>query len=177
MEALHRQVLPFLLRRMKEDVLKDLPPKIMQDFHCDLSPLQVRLYEDFAKSRAKRSLETEVTADDAPSGSSKSKDKVKVTSHVFQALQYLRKVCNHPALVVNPSHPQYDDVMTSLRSSGMALEDYEHSPKLVALKFVRHLLVLCLHYSNSICNNLPLLVGTCYTNAASTRHAQLLVRM
>ena len=41
MEALHRQVLPFLLRRMKEDVLQDLPPKIIQDYHCDLSPLQV----------------------------------------------------------------------------------------------------------------------------------------
>lgn len=41
MEALHRQVLPFLLRRMKEDVLQDLPPKIIQDYHCDPSPLQV----------------------------------------------------------------------------------------------------------------------------------------
>ena len=41
MEALHRQVLPFLLRRMKEDVLQDLPPKIIQDYHCELSPLQV----------------------------------------------------------------------------------------------------------------------------------------
>jgi TATA-binding protein-associated factor len=30
MEALHRQVLPFLLRRVKEDVLTDLPPKITQ---------------------------------------------------------------------------------------------------------------------------------------------------
>lgn len=42
MEALHRQVLPFLLRRMKEDVLQDLPPKIIQDYYCTLSPLQVR---------------------------------------------------------------------------------------------------------------------------------------
>lgn len=41
MEALHRQVLPFLLRRMKEDVLQDLPPKIIQDYYCNLSPLQV----------------------------------------------------------------------------------------------------------------------------------------
>lgn len=43
MEALHRQVLPFLLRRMKEDVLQDLPPKIIQDYYCTLSPLQVLL--------------------------------------------------------------------------------------------------------------------------------------
>ncbi len=41
MEALHRQVLPFLLRRMKDDVLQDLPPKIIQDYYCNLSPLQV----------------------------------------------------------------------------------------------------------------------------------------
>lgn len=41
MEALHRQVLPFLLRRMKEDVLQDLPPKIIQDYYCNLSALQV----------------------------------------------------------------------------------------------------------------------------------------
>ena len=42
MDALHRQVLPFLLRRMKEDVLQDLPPKIIQDYYCTLSTLQVR---------------------------------------------------------------------------------------------------------------------------------------
>ena len=41
MEGLHRQVLPFILRRLKEDVLQDLPPKIIQDYYCDLSPLQV----------------------------------------------------------------------------------------------------------------------------------------
>lgn len=47
MEALHRQVLPFLLRRMKEDVLQDLPPKIIQDYYCNLSPLQVLLLHNF----------------------------------------------------------------------------------------------------------------------------------
>ena len=41
LEALQRQLHPFLLRRLKEEVLKDLPPKILQDFLCDLSPLQV----------------------------------------------------------------------------------------------------------------------------------------
>jgi TATA-binding protein-associated factor len=57
MEALHRQALPFLLRRMKEDVLEDLPPKITQDYYCELSPLQEQLYEDFARSHAHQSLQ------------------------------------------------------------------------------------------------------------------------
>lgn len=56
METLHRQVLPFLLRRVKEDVLTDLPPKITQDLLCELSPLQERLYEDFSKAN----LNTEI---------------------------------------------------------------------------------------------------------------------
>jgi len=60
LEALHRQVLPFLLRRLKEDVLQDLPPKIIQDYYCDLSSLQVRLYEHFSKSRLKHEFVDEV---------------------------------------------------------------------------------------------------------------------
>lgn len=47
MEALHRQVLPFILRRLKEDVLHDLPPKIIQDYHCEMSSLQRKLYHHF----------------------------------------------------------------------------------------------------------------------------------
>ena len=37
------QVLPFMLRRTKASVLSDLPPKIIQDYYCDLSPLQASL--------------------------------------------------------------------------------------------------------------------------------------
>ncbi|KAH8028369.1 hypothetical protein HPB51_016192 [Rhipicephalus microplus] len=46
MESLHRQVLPFLLRRVKDDVLQDLPPKIIQDYYCELSPLQACIHWD-----------------------------------------------------------------------------------------------------------------------------------
>jgi len=50
LESLHRQVLPFLLRRLKEDVLTDLRPKIVQDYYCELSPLQSQQYTDFART-------------------------------------------------------------------------------------------------------------------------------
>ena len=50
------QILPFILRRTKEQVLKDLPPKILQDVYVDPSPLQRRLYEDFAQSPASQQI-------------------------------------------------------------------------------------------------------------------------
>lgn len=49
-DALHKSVMPFVLRRTKAQVLQDLPPKIIQDVYCTLSPLQQRLYHDFKAS-------------------------------------------------------------------------------------------------------------------------------
>lgn len=54
----------------------------------------------------------------------------------FQALQYLRKVCNHPALVLNANHPKYSEVMSMMKSQGSSLRDLAHAPKLTALKYV-----------------------------------------
>ncbi len=131
MEALHRQVLPFILRRMKEDVLKDLPPKITQDYFCELSPIQRALYEDFAK---------------------KQKDKTRTESsksHVFQALQYLRKVCNHPKLVLNKEHDKYDLVQGMLTEAGSNLDSIGHASKLPALKQLLHECGIGLETSNN----------------------------
>uniref|UniRef100_A0A671LNL0 TATA-binding protein-associated factor 172-like n=1 Tax=Sinocyclocheilus anshuiensis TaxID=1608454 RepID=A0A671LNL0_9TELE len=132
MEALHRQVLPFLLRRMKDDVLQDLPPKIIQDYYCNLSPLQVQLYEDFAKSRAKVNVDDVIST--ASMQEEEEKPKLKATGHVFQALQYLRKLCNHPALVLTPQHPEYKHITEQLSSQHSNLRDILHAPKLSALK-------------------------------------------
>ncbi|GAO48421.1 hypothetical protein SAICODRAFT_21270 [Saitoella complicata NRRL Y-17804] len=122
LEALHKQVLPFLLRRLKEDVLADLPPKIIQDYYCELSSVQKQLYEDFAKSQG---------AEVAGVINEKGKDN---KSHVFQALQYMRKLCNHPSLVLNPSHPKYTQVMSQLAAQNSQIKSIEHAPKLGALK-------------------------------------------
>ncbi|XP_060522113.1 TATA-binding protein-associated factor 172 [Cylas formicarius] len=127
MEALHRQVLPFLLRRMKEDVLDDLPPKITQDYYCELSPLQEQLYEDFSKSQAHQSLQESIS-----SGASASS--MQGNTHIFQALRYLQNVCNHPKLVLNQSHPQYQRIMAQLQQNNSTINEISHSAKLPALK-------------------------------------------
>ena len=74
------QVKPFILRRTKDKVLSDLPPKILQDVYIDPSPLQRLLYQDFAASDASHQVEgaiqsegpTDAVADKAP--------------HVFQVI-------------------------------------------------------------------------------------------
>lgn len=127
-EALHKQVLPFLLRRLKEEVLDDLPPKILQNYYCDLSDLQKKLFDDFAKKEKK------VLADNAGGDSKEAKQ------HIFQALQYMRKLCNSPSLVVKEDHKQYAAIQASLARQGSNLRDVNHAPKLTAL---RDLLVDC----------------------------------
>jgi TATA-binding protein-associated factor len=123
LEALHKQVLPFMLRRLKEEVLSDLPPKIIQDYYCQLGDLQKQLYNDFAKKQ-KNVVEQDIqTAEVAEK-----------KTHIFQALQYMRKLCNHPALVLSESHPQYNDVRKYLKQTGLGLHDIKHAPKLMALK-------------------------------------------
>ncbi|EMD00379.1 hypothetical protein BAUCODRAFT_144057 [Baudoinia panamericana UAMH 10762] len=127
-ESLHKQVLPFLLRRLKEEVLNDLPPKILQNYYCDLSDLQKRLFEDFTRKESKSLQEM------AGSGDKEAKQ------HIFQALQYMRKLCNSPAMVMKEGHKQYADVQAMLAKSGSSLKDPKHAPKLTAL---RDLLVDC----------------------------------
>ncbi|GAM84765.1 hypothetical protein ANO11243_027660 [Dothideomycetidae sp. 11243] len=127
-EALHKQVLPFLLRRLKEEVLNDLPPKILQNYYCDLSDLQRKLFEDFTRKEGKK------LAEEATSGDKEAKQ------HIFQALQYMRKLCNSPAMVMKEGHKQYAAIQQYCASKNTSLKDPVHAPKLTAL---RDLLVDC----------------------------------
>lgn len=131
MEALHRQVLPFLLRRVKEDVLTDLPPKITQDLLCELSPLQERLYEDFSKTHLNSEIKDCIE--------NLSGDNINKKTHIFQALRYLQNVCNHPKLVLSQNHPEWEKIQQELTHNKGSLDDIEHSAKLPALKYEKFL--------------------------------------
>ena len=143
MDILHKQIKPFMLRRLKSDVLDDLPPKILQDYFCDLSSIQCLLYEDFANQ----------TKQQASFDESQNQNVNSATNHVFKvrsfafvryqnlrrfisikALQYLRKLCNHPSLVLTSTHPKWSSVQSELKESQMALNDIRLSGKLLALR-------------------------------------------
>lgn len=126
LEALHKQVLPFMLRRLKEEVLSDLPPKIIQDYYCQLGDLQKQLYNDFAKKQ--KDVVSKEIQNPGELESAEGKN------HIFKILNYMKKLTNHPKLVLNPDHPQYNEVQKYLRQTGQTLDDIKHSPKLLALK-------------------------------------------
>lgn len=86
-EYLKKKVSPFILRRMKSDVLKDLPPVSEIVYHCQLSDVQMELYKSYAAS-ARDELVKLVERDGF--------DKVQI--HVLATLTRLKQICCHPAI-------------------------------------------------------------------------------
>lgn len=125
LESLHKQVLPFLLRRMKEDVLSDLPPKIIQDIGCEMSMLQKQLYDEYMRQQKPEEFDDSNLERE---GASQEKQ------HIFQTLQYLRKLVCHPSMVFDRSNGRHKDIEQALVRSGKSLNDIENAPKLLALK-------------------------------------------
>lgn len=83
MDALRKKIKPFVLRRMKYEVLKELPEKIENTFYAELDSHQRKLYSAYlAVSRQEISV----------SGIS---DNMKILS----LLMRLRQICCHPKLV------------------------------------------------------------------------------
>ncbi len=85
---LARAVAPFILRRTKEQVLKELPAKTEQTLYCDLAPKERHDYDQLKKYyRAKLSNVIDER------GLQKSK------IHVLEALLRLRQAACHPGLI------------------------------------------------------------------------------
>jgi len=80
-DRLHNVLRPFILRRLKRDVEKQLPKKHEHVIYCRLSRRQRNLYEDFIASS-----ETQATL---ASGN---------YFGMISIIMQLRKVCNHPDL-------------------------------------------------------------------------------
>ena len=101
LKLLHQQVLPFVLRREKAQVIKELPPKIITDVPCILSKVQSAFYQQILNgSGTKKALEMVDNAlvDSEEQPSSDASALPKLGSDALTSLLQLRLVCTHPLL-------------------------------------------------------------------------------
>ena len=97
LKLLHQQVLPFILRREKDHVLQELPPKTITTIPCEMSPFQLQIYRDFCSdSQSKKSLETFQEALHTKSDYGRSR----IESDTLKSLLFLRLLCTHPSLAL-----------------------------------------------------------------------------
>ncbi|KAH3744788.1 DNA repair protein rhp26 [Pelomyxa schiedti] len=81
--ALRDIISPYLLRRVKDDVLKTLPSKTEQILMCKLTQEQIGLYTTFLESPEMESVRNG-------------------KRNLLFAVDILRKICNHPDLILHP---------------------------------------------------------------------------
>jgi len=105
---LHKVLRPYLLRRLKADVEKQMPGKYEHVLYCRLSKRQRYLYDGFM-SRAQ-------TRETLASGN---------TFSIMNALMQLRKVCNHPDLF------ETRQIVTSFAMPKSAVAEFEIKELLV----------------------------------------------
>ncbi|XP_067010530.2 helicase domino [Anabrus simplex] len=125
-KRLHKVLRPFLLRRLKTEVEKQLPKKYEHIVMCRLSKRQRFLYDDFM-SRAK-TKETLATGN---------------LLSVINVLMQLRKVCNHPNLFeVRPTISPFQMEGLTFDTASLVYNALEYDPfRHVSLYFLNLLLV------------------------------------
>jgi len=89
LKSLQTRVQPFILRRLKEDVAEDLPPKTDIILKCDLSPRQQLLYKN-ARDACWKELQTDIIQKGSMAAAQMS---------ILAALMKLRQICDDPRLV------------------------------------------------------------------------------
>ncbi|TVY81834.1 Helicase SWR1 [Lachnellula suecica] len=111
---LHKVLRPYLLRRLKADVEKQMPAKYEHVEFCRLSKRQRELYDSF--------LSREDTRGTLASGNYLS---------IINCLMQLRKVCNHPDLFLDRP------IMTSFPMEKSAIADFEIKELLVRRRLLK----------------------------------------
>ena len=121
------KIAPFILRRRKEDVLKDLPPKYERILSCEMEPSQRMIYDGHIENAKKKMEESE---------------------SVFDILPYLirlRQICINPKLFID----NYFEESSKMIELNKILDEYiENNHRILlfssfvkALELVEELLV------------------------------------
>ena len=139
---LRRLISPFVLRRIKADVLDDLPPRTEVTLHVEMSPEETALYEAL-RQRAMDDLEA-MAQEGAPAsvGARAGQRRVQVLAHLTR----LRLACCNPRLV----HPE-GPASSKMKTFATTLDELRQGRHkvLVFSQFVRHLKLIEEHLTES----------------------------
>ncbi|MBN1441366.1 MAG: DEAD/DEAH box helicase [Planctomycetes bacterium] len=102
---LRRALGPFILRRKKEDVAKDLPEKIEETILCEMEPEQKKIYQR-VKDHCRRSVLATV----------KTKGVARSKLHILEALLRMRQAACHPNLIQTDGEELASGKFQALRS-------------------------------------------------------------
>ncbi len=95
-ELLAQKIRPFVLRRTKDQVAKDLPEKTEMEEWCELTEEQRRLYAEIQRTKVNPIRERLEAGEE-----------VNITTSVLPILTKLKQICDHPALVVGDPERLY----------------------------------------------------------------------
>ncbi|MDP1559602.1 MAG: DEAD/DEAH box helicase [Nitrosomonas sp.] len=129
-QRLKKLLQPFILRRLKNDVLTELPARTEVTLHIELSVEERTLYEALRRNAMQTMMESQ--AQTAPPG----QQHLKVLAEIMK----LRRACCHPRLVLEQS-----DISSSKLQTFEALVDEliaNHHKALVFSQFVAHLTLI-----------------------------------
>lgn len=106
--SLRRRIFPFMLRRVKQDVLKDLPDRIDQTMYVEMSEHQRALYE-----KKRREFRQEIDNAIATQGLQKS------SFLILQALNELRRIASVPESITDNriKSPKIDELIEALHTA------------------------------------------------------------
>jgi len=101
--SLQQLIAPFMLRRTKTQVAKDLPEKTEMVIYCDMLPEQRKIYDEYRKHfRSELKDKMEERNDQA-------------TMFVLEALMKLRQICCSPMLIPDKNYPNRSVKLEEIR--------------------------------------------------------------
>jgi SNF2 family DNA or RNA helicase len=136
---LKQLIAPFIMRRSKTEVAKELPPVSQQYIYCDMHESQARIYES-----EKSKVRNEILENIHQLGLEKS------AILILQSLTRLRQIASHPVLVDKKyvsGSGKFDEVMQYINN--VVAEGHK---ALLFSSFVKHLKLYRKHFENK---NIP----------------------